>query len=119
MSNFEDIKKKALADFEERNRRLEDWFMSVKGKGNTNDGFLDCLSNKTELNEFPIWRRTFETVSESGKPNDNDIWMLDELKGFLILIPKGSNTAQCLSLKELLLLPKEEALTTNTPTKQQ
>jgi hypothetical protein len=115
MSNCKEIKEKALADFEERYQRLEEWFMSVKGKGNTNNGFLDLLSNETELNGLPIWRRAFETVSESGEPNDNDIWMLDERRGFLFLIPKGSNTAQCLSLKELLLLPKEEALT-NTPT---
>ena len=47
MSNFEDIKKKTLADFKERNKRLEDWFMSVKGKGNTNKGFLDLLETLT------------------------------------------------------------------------
>ena len=116
MSNFDEIKKKVFADSEERYKRLEDWFMSIKTKGNTNNGLLDLISNETELNGLPIWRRAFNTVSESGQQNDNDIWMLDNDRGFLILIPKGSNTAQCLSLKELLLLPKEEALTNNTPT---
>lgn len=60
--------------------------------------------------EMPVWRRAFETVSESGKGNPKDIWFIDEEKGFLIKIPKGSHTARCLMLKDLESLPKEEGL---------
>ena len=62
--------------------------------------------------ETPIWRRAFEVCSESeeGKINDQDIYHLDEVRGFLILVPKGTNTARCLLLKELEKLPKQEGL---------
>ena len=59
--------------------------------------------------EIPIWRRAFEVLSESGKPTEKDIWILEEDR-FIIKIPAGSTTAQCLLLRELELLPKEEGL---------
>ena len=60
--------------------------------------------------EIPIWRRAFETCSESGKENDKDIYFVTEDKEFLVEIPKGSFTARCLSLRDLDKLPKEEGL---------
>lgn len=61
-------------------------------------------------NLVPIWRRAFNACSEEGKVNDKDIYFLEEDRGFLIKIPKGSNTARCLLLKELEKLPKEKGL---------
>ena len=60
--------------------------------------------------ETPMWRPAFEVCSEEGKENDKDIYILDELKGLLIKIPKGTNTARCLLLKELEKLPKQKGL---------
>lgn len=60
--------------------------------------------------DVPKWRRAFETISESGKPTEKDIWFIDESEHFLIKIPAGSTTARCLMLSELELLPKEEEI---------
>lgn len=116
MEKYIEILEKVIVDLKKRNKRLEDWFLSVKGKGNTNNGLLDLISNETELTGLPIWRKAFEVASDSGIPNYKDIWMIDDDLGLLFLIPKGSYTAQCLSLKELLLFPKEEILTNTLTT---
>lgn len=61
-------------------------------------------------NLVPVWRRAFEMCSETGKEPVEDKYMLDEQRGILIKIQKGSFTAQCLILKELDKLPKEIGL---------
>ena len=109
--NYDEIKRRALADFKRRNKELEDWLMRDISKFD-GKGFLENLTTEVVIKEpdIPIWRRAFETLSESGKPTEKDIWILDEENGFLIKIPAGSTTAQCLLLRELELLPKEEGL---------
>lgn len=61
-------------------------------------------------NLVPVWKRGFETCLESGKENSKDIWGLDEERGFLFKIPKGSFTGMLLTFKELDKLPKEKGL---------
>lgn len=41
--DFEEIKEKALADFKERNKRLEDWFMSLRGRHGNGKGFIEQI----------------------------------------------------------------------------
>jgi len=61
-------------------------------------------------NLVPVWKRGFEACSEYGDDHPNEIWLLDQDRGILIHIPKGSYTARFLTLKELKKLPKEKGL---------
>lgn len=109
--DFEEIKKRAITEFKRRNKELEAWLMRDISKFD-GKGFFENLTAEVVIKEpdIPIWRRAFETLSESGKPKEKDTWILDEENGFLIKIPAGSNTAHCLLLEELDRLPKEEGL---------
>lgn len=68
------------------------------------------VDTKGQQNSVPVWRRAFVAASEDGSSNPKDIYIIDESKRFLIKIPKGSNTARRLLLKELDKLPKEKGL---------
>lgn len=69
--------------------------------------FIHMLENFPEAPN-PRWRRAFECMENTNK--DKDLWLLDKSSESLIKIPSGSTTAQCLRLKELDFLPKEEGL---------
>lgn len=117
--NLEEISKKCIEDMHQKMqksivddiKREHDYKMAFKKileeKGSVT---WDDLEKELYQPQMPIWRRAFECMSESGKPTEKDIWFIDESEHFLVKIPAGSTTAQCLILRELEQLPKEEGL---------
>lgn len=72
---------------------------------------IDWLKSLRPKNtqQIPVWRYAFSVCSESGKPNEKDLFYLSEDK-ILVKVPKGSTIARCLLIEELEKLPKEEEL---------
>lgn len=68
------------------------------------------VDEKEFKNRVPVWHRAFEFYTESGKKPETDKFILDEERGVLIKIQKGSFTERCLLLEELDKLPKEKGL---------
>ena len=43
MSNFEEIKENALADFKEREKRDQNWLMSLRARHGNGKGFVELI----------------------------------------------------------------------------